>query len=63
MIGPEKVKFIPWVTYLYNRNYGDNDDSSREKVVKRWNLYLELMTRPVYDRIQAIDFGHQNEEV
>ena len=28
MAGIQRINYIPEICYLYNKNYGDNDDSS-----------------------------------
>lgn len=63
MGGTDHIEFIPEITYLYNRNYGDNDDSTTEKIKYRYELYNVLLRKKHYKRIEKLDPSIKNEEV
>ena len=48
MSGRSKIVYIPEICYLYNKNYGDNDDSTKEKMDHRMTVFLEILERPLY---------------
>lgn len=43
--------YIPEICYLYNKNYGDNDDSTQEKMDHRMTIFMELLERPIYSQL------------
>ena len=61
MAGPEHVEFVPEISYLDNKH--DSDASNHEKIVNRWNLYLELIGRKPYERVSSFDMNYKNIEL
>ena len=49
--GNDLIKYMPEITYLYKRNYGNNDDSTAEKVVHRRSTRDSVATYPRLSRI------------
>ena len=46
LAGNDRMVYYPEITYLYNRFYGDNDDSSEEKRQHRRDSRKELTSYP-----------------
>lgn len=38
-----RILYVPEICYEYNREYGDNDDSSEQKLIHRFNVYGYLL--------------------
>lgn len=39
----DRIMYAPEICYEYNREYGDNDDSSEQKLAHRFNVYNYLI--------------------
>ena len=56
LAGNDRMVYFPEITYLYNRNYGDNDDSSEQKKKHRNNSHKELTS---YERLHQLETVYQ----
>ena len=51
----KRVTYIPEIMYEYNIKYGDNDDSSPQKVKYRKKVYWELIKLKPLDPLDSLD--------
>ena len=54
LAGPDKIKYCPIITYLYNTNYGGNDNSTPEKREHRKQVHDEMVSYPRLSRLTEL---------
>ena len=48
------IEYIPELCYLYNRNHGNNDNSSPEKKKHKKEVYSMILKRQTYKNINSL---------
>jgi hypothetical protein len=61
--GPSRFIYLPVITYEYNRNYGSNDDSSREKILHRFGVLSFVHSFNMEQPLKELKETYKNEQI
>lgn len=56
----KRIKYVPWINYYRNVHYGSNDDSNREKLQHRSEVFDYVIQLPELQPLNDINERYKN---
>lgn len=55
-----RISYVPWINYYRNVNYGSNDNSNREKIQHRADVFEYVLQLPMLSPLKDVGLGNQD---